>query len=224
MNTQTVPNPQEGIRLANKFLIKTLDKRTVLFLSGGKTPEPLYRKFAREKKFVVGAVGMIDERFTERGHTESNEAMIEKTGLLSYLSKKNIPFYPMLRKGLPFEKCAHTYDVTVRFLLNHFSKSVGVMGIGEYGHTAGILPNAKEEPRKLVSAVLDPNGVYPQRITMTFSALTLIDILVVLAFGENKRKVLADMRINGSIAALPARFYSQKGIVKKTILITDQTI
>lgn len=224
MDIQIVSSAKEGIRLAKEFLYKTLDRKTVLFVSGGKTPYPLFCELVKEKKFVSGAVGLVDERFGESLHKDSNERLLQKTGFLEYLLESRIPFYPILYKGLSLEKAATAYDITVRFLLNHFPKSVGVMGIGEDGHTAGILLNAKEEPRKLVSAVLDGSQAYPKRITMTFSSLALIDILVVLAFGESKRKALIDMHTEGSIAEFPARFYCQRGIAEKTILITDQKI
>ncbi len=219
------------IKVSN-LLLDLIDKKTVLFLSGGSTPKDLYAKIAKDKKLQVGAVAMVDERYGKRFHENSNELMIKNTGLLSYLEEKNIRFYPILEDKTR-EKTAQNYDETVRFLLSHFPKSVAILGIGTDGHIAGIAPDRmdfknplfnKDRKDLLVSEFNDSKGEFGQRITMTFSALSKIDKLIVLVFGDKKKRALELMNEEGSMEEVPARFFKRPDIAKKTILITDQRV
>ena len=105
------------------------------------------------------------------------------------------------------------------------------MGIGADGHTAGIAPNRNDftnpifgDKSSLVSYFDDKNESFKQRITLTFKALEQMDTLIVIALGEEKKKALEQMFTLGSLEEIPARFLNQKGIYKKTILITDQNV
>src|SRR5260221_7552829 len=92
-----VQNPLEGLTKAKEILQKEVDKKTVLFLSGGRTPKELYEKLATQQKLLPGAVGLIDERYGPKSHENSNETMMEKSGFLGYLQQQHIPFYPILQ-------------------------------------------------------------------------------------------------------------------------------
>jgi len=91
-----VKNPQEGFEICKKLLYKIVSKNSVLLLSGGSTPKALYEILAREKTLKIGAVALIDERFGEKLHENSNEKMISDAGLIQYFSEQNIRFYPIL--------------------------------------------------------------------------------------------------------------------------------
>ena len=215
MDIRVVENLEGGIDTALKILIDAIDEQTVLFLSGGKTPKSLYEKLAQEQKLKVGGVAMVDDRYSFH-QQYSNEIMIRESGLLDFLESKNVAFYPILKFGLSREKTAEEYDETVRFLLTHFPKSVAILGIGEDGHTAGI-PAATEEKAmegKMVSEFDTFSDDPKERVTLTYQALSMMDLLLVLVFGESKRSVVEN---------LPA-FYRKEDISKKTILITDQKI
>lgn len=226
-----VKNEQDGIMLAKKKLYEVCDKKSVLFLSGGLTPKHLYETFAKEKKLKVGAAAMVDERFGKTFHENSNEKMMEKTGLLSFFKKNNIPFYSILKNGLDRKQVAKEYDETARFLLFHFERSIGVFGIGADGHTAGLPANVKfwqaeivQDKTSFVTEYSDTKGHYGERITLTFNAMSQMDTLIILAFGENKKEALKKMLKEGPIEEIPARFYLKSGISKKTLLITDQKV
>src|SRR3990167_10658696 len=126
-----VSDESKGIEIAKKKIYEFVDQKTVLFLSGGKTPFNLYQKFASEKILKPGSVAMVDERyFTSEELRTNNEKlnstngkMIKNTGLLSYLESEKIPFYVIL-KNKPLEKTAKNYDRKVRKLLNQFQKNI----------------------------------------------------------------------------------------------------
>lgn len=217
----TLGNQAQGFRLTKNILYKLVDKDTVLFLSGGSTPKPLYHDLAKEKRLNVGAVAMVDERYGSKNHKNSNERMIKETGLISYLN--------LHLEGVKLNR--------VKKLLSSFPKKVAIMGIGEDGHTAGIAPNRKDfenplfnQGRKdlLVDSFNDPKsmeeGGFGERITLTFKALSKMDLLLVLVFGKNKKSALINMFKEGSIEEIPARFYKRVDIACKTLLITDQKV
>ena len=227
-----VSNSHEGLLLAKEVLYQVVTSQTVLYLSGGSTPKVLYEQLAKDEKIKPGAVGMIDERFGPPFHEKSNEKMIKETGLLRYLQMRDIPWYPIL-KGHNREETAHKYDEKLRQLHASYPKSVAIVGVGSDGHTAGI-PAFNEtlkdqiatiyETYDLVTHYHDTSGVYGERVTMTFVGLSMLDTLIVLAFGEEKKKALELLFTDGSEQEIPARFFKRPEITKKTLFITDQTI
>lgn len=228
MKIKVVKDSQEGVDYLKKLLYSVVNNKTVLFLSGGKTPKVTYSQLALERKINPGAVAMVDERVGEKMHKSSNEKMIWETGLWSYLEKKKIPFYSVLRlhpKGAL--DLAKDYDREVKYLLGHFAKSIAIVGIGEDGHTAGLpsgIKNSKIKIKSYVTRIDNFPGEFKERITLTFKALSQMDSLIILVFGSAKQNALKMVFRDGAIEEIPARFYTQPQIAKKTILITDQKI
>lgn len=242
-----VSDTEQGNEAAFKLLIQLLNPKTLLFLSGGMTPKILYESLA-QSDLHIGAVGMIDERFGNKLHANSNELMIKNTGLLRILSLLQIPFYPILGKDVSMEEAGDNYDQKIRELFASYPRSIGILGIGSDGHTAGILArnskfkipastakrgeqNSKFESEFITSYKLE-QGEFKERITMTFLGLSMLDIFIILAFGKDKKSALKQMFNVGSASnqssrdkseeEIPARFYLRPDIAKKTILVTDQ--
>ena len=231
----TVEDQQKGFDVASNILFSIVDKRSVLYLSGGKTPKELYAKLAKEEILTPGAVGLVDERYGPRLHADSNEKMIQDAGFLRYLEMLDIPFYPILQKELSREETAAEYDGKLRSLQSTFPKHVGILGIGEDGHTAGIPAGSQKSKVKsqksdiynttdLVTEYNDTSGKYGERVTMTFMGLAMLDILLVLVFGSAKRDSLKLVFSEGLEEEVPGRFYKRPEIARKTLLITDQEI
>ncbi len=227
-----VNDENRGFLLAERILSEVLQKETVLFLSGGKTPKDLYKRLSLLHSLSIGAVGLVDERGGGKFHSNSNERMIQETGFLHYIQRMNVPFYPILDNTDNIEKMALHYDETVQSLLGNFPKSVAVLGIGLDGHTAGIIGERRDfknpiftiNKNSLIAGFTDPNGQFRERITMTFHGLSMIDLLLVLVFGPDKKKALEKIFTQGSQEEIPGRFYTQPIIAEKTLFITDQNI
>lgn len=219
----------QGLRIAQDLLYELSDRQTVLFLSGGRTPKDLYVSLAEDEMLAAFAIALVDERFGQKMHLDSNEKMIKDTGLLWYAKNQHIQFYPVIKEemGDP-EQAANDYDETVRHLLNHSPKSIGILGVGLDGHTAGLPAGRQElqenEKTKFVTAFHDFPGPQKERVSMTFLGLSLLDLLIILVFGEDKKEALQQMFSEGEIAEIPARFFKVPDIAKKTLLITDQEI
>jgi 6-phosphogluconolactonase/glucosamine-6-phosphate isomerase/deaminase len=236
--------------VTTEILQKYSDFKTALFLSGGSTPKKLYEHLAKEKTVKAGSVAQIDERFGKRGHRHSNEVMIENSGLIKYFESQNIRFYPMLEHVITryndMEELAKDYDEALRFILKYFPKSVGILGIGADGHTAGVpAGNSKSQksnpkPSEIVRKMIEDKSSlvsyyelegYGPRITLNFQGLSMLDLIIVLVLGKEKRDALKRMfkdptNPSGGAAEVeyPARFYLKPEIAKKTILITDQVV
>lgn len=228
-----VHSQQAGNLLAKTLLYSVIDRKTVLYLSGGNTPRDLYIALASEEKLKPGAVGLVDERFGKKFHQHSNETMIKGTGLLRYLDILDIPFYPILIDGFSRPSASERYDRDFRRLNSFFAKHVGILGMGSDGHISSIIPNRpdfknplfdKSQKNLLISDFEDKNSTYGERIGMTFLGLSMLDLLLVLVFGEGKQNALVDMFNDGPEELLPARFFKRSGISAKTLFITDQTI
>lgn len=220
-----VENEQEGTLVARDLLYAACNEETLLFLSGGSTPRSLYEMLAKEKKLRVGALAIIDERFGNPMHENSNERMIDQTGLLAYFTEQNIPFYRILKEGASREQASKDYNTVLSELLPKFKKKIAIVGIGEDGHTLGIAPNREfDSPDLLVDSFDDQGGPFGQRITTTFKTLSQMDVIMALVFGEKKKKALKALFMQGSLIEIPARFYTQPDIAPKTLFITDQKV
>jgi 6-phosphogluconolactonase/glucosamine-6-phosphate isomerase/deaminase len=239
-----VPLMHEGFRLSRDILYQLADRRTVLYLSGGRTPKDLYENLANDKKLHPGAVALIDERYGSKAHNSSNEKMIQEAGLLPYLREQSVPFYPiLLEQQLDLKETAKNYDMTLRYLFAGFPKSIGILGIGLDGHTAGIAGNrqelsssassdksfvnplfANDDPGAFVGEFSDLQGPFKERITMTFLGLSMLDIFIVLVFGEDKKHALDLVFSEGSEEEVPGRFFKRPEIARRTLFITDQKI
>ncbi len=232
----SVKDSSEGLLLALEMITKIIDIKTLLLLSGGRTPKDLYTSLATHEDFHPGAVGMVDERYGKKWHEKSNEKMFQETGLLRYLQMRDVPFYPILAGGMTREDTAIQYDEKLRSLFAIYQKVVAIVGIGADGHTAGIpirnsefrIQNSKlGDEYTFVTDYNDESGVYGERVTMTFLGLSMMDLSLLLVFGDDKKKALHDMfefSGTGGEDAIPARFYLRPEIAKKSILITDQNM
>jgi 6-phosphogluconolactonase/glucosamine-6-phosphate isomerase/deaminase len=223
---------EEGVELAKGLLYEIVDKNSVLYLSGGRM-QRLYELLAKEETILPGAVGLIDERYGKPMHDTSNEKMINETKILKYFASHNVPFYPIIQKGKNREEAAATYDEKVRSLHATFKNHIGIIGIGPDGHTSSIIPNRSDfhnswfdtdYQHMLVSEFHDPNSHYKERVGMTFLGLSMLDQLLILAFGDSKQSMFELMFTDGKEEEIPARFFKRPGIAAKTLLITDQQV
>jgi 6-phosphogluconolactonase len=228
-----VADADAGIALSKDILYESISSKSTLYLSGGRTPQKLYEQLAQEEALRPGSVGMVDERYGKKFHGNSNEKMLRETGFLRYLEMINIPFFPILQNEASREETAEIYDEKVRHLTATFPESVAILGIGTDGHTSSIAPNRKgfmnplfetERNHLLVSEFNDPKSFYGERVGMTFLGLSMIDLNIVLVFGQDKKDAIDALFSDGKEEELPARFFKRTEIAQKTLFITDQNV
>jgi 6-phosphogluconolactonase/glucosamine-6-phosphate isomerase/deaminase len=133
------------------------------------------------------SVSLADERYGEPGHSDSNWAQL----MQSDFKGKDAVLLPVLKPGNSFEETIISYNKLVEKAFADNDVIVAQLGIGSDGHVAGILPNSPATTAKtLVAGYEDPPL---KRLTLTFPALSRVTAAYVFAFGEPKRKALAEL-------------------------------
>src|SRR3990167_7494334 len=214
-----VKDKSEGQIKAHDILKRLVDKHTLLALSGGTSVD--YRKMLVESTDVIpGAICVVDERYGEEFHRDSNELLLKNQGIKDFADEECIETHKIL-KGKGFLETAKIYEEEIEDLFKRFKKRVGVMGVGTNLHTAGIFPFsvAAHSPDFVVAEEVD--GKFPKRITLTMRALGEFTNFLILMFGEEKKEVLRillDDEVN-DMQKYPAIFYRK--YKAKTYLITE---
>lgn len=176
-------------------------------LSGGSTPEPIYRALAQlplywpSIRFVL-----VDERFVPVESVASNRGMIERV-LLPAL-EAGACFDPMYLPTQSLELAADDAE----FLNAPLKYDIALMGMGADGHTASWFPNARGldvalDPNTTRSAVAitAPHAPHSaERLTLTRTALRRSRELLLVITGDEKRARLERAVASGDapVAAL----------------------
>ncbi|MCB1676812.1 MAG: 6-phosphogluconolactonase [Halioglobus sp.] len=191
-------------------------------LSGGSTPEALYALLASDTfrgRFPWPRVFWYwgDERFVPHDHPDSNyrmacEAMLDRAPV----PPQNI--FPIPTDGTP-DDAARRYE---RMLQEMYGSNAldparplldfTLLGIGEDGHTASLLPGQPvlQEQERWVAAV--PHGRPEVRITMTYPAIASSRQVAFLVSGAGKSAILHAIRA-GHSRAPAARIRSDGDLV-----------
>lgn len=172
-----------------------------LALSGGSTPRGCYRHLAHLRQVPWDRVEIYlgDERFVPHDHPESNYRMIREL-LLSGPDVHPRGMFAVPGDGDP-EHAAQTYEEILRqqYGSSHLLHEqplfdLQLLGLGEDGHTASLLPGQPvlEEQTRWVAMV--PDGRPEPRISLTYPALQSSRLTVFLVTGAGKRGPLARAR------------------------------
>ena len=196
--------------------------RTIVALSGGNTPKPLYELLAQKparSKMPWDRVHWIlgDERFVPPSDPASNYGMARK----AFLSHVPVPpenVHPVETDGVTLDEAAANYEAMLAGLYGADMLEPGkpllnitLLGLGEDGHTASLLPH---EPvlhvrDRWVAAV--PKGREEERITLTYPAINASEVVAFLVSGKGKRDVL-DKILSGD-DSFPASLIRAEGEV-----------
>jgi len=194
-----------------------------LALSGGSTPRGCYRNLAHLHQVPWQQVEIYqgDERFVPPGDPDSNYRMIREA-LLKEVAPRGV--FAMPTDGTP-EEAARTYEEMLRqqyggssLVAGRFLFDLQVLGLGEDGHTASLLPGQPvlENRRDWVAPV--PHGRPEARLTLTYPALESSRLVLFLVSGAAKREAMA--RARDGDPALPAGRLRPQGEV---IWLADRT-
>ena len=178
------------------------DRTFALCLSGGSTPQPLYRRIAEPTVAARLPWSNVhwfwgDERFVPHDHPDSNYRMASET----LLSRVPLPQRNVFRVNaeLPASAAADDYD---RQLREFFGVQSGawprfdliMLGMGEDGHTASLFPGSaalQEQSRMVVANWVEK--FHSNRITFTFPVLNHAAEVLFLVSGEGKSRVLREI-------------------------------
>jgi 6-phosphogluconolactonase len=186
-----------------------------LVLSGGSTPRATYQLLAcKDLNWDCCEVFLSDERFVPPDHPDSNYRMVRETLLAGYNVKPRKVFAVPTDGSL--QSCADRYDEALRQQYGAGTLENGVplfhltlLGLGEDGHTASLLPDQPVLKERQRWAAPVPEGRGEPRITLTYPALESSELVIFLVAGSAKRDALAQARGGG----LPAGGLKPRGEV-----------
>ena len=157
-------------------------------LSGGSTPEPVYRWLAtaRDPLWERMHVFFGDERCVPPGDPRSNYRMARET-LLDPLGLPAGRVHRMEAERPDREAAAGAYDTLLPARL-----TVLMLGIGREGHTASLFPGSPALSERTLRVVpVHAPATPPDRLTITPPVLEAAVHVLVLARGERKANAVA---------------------------------
>jgi 6-phosphogluconolactonase len=186
--------------------------RFLLGLSGGRTPQMLYRRLATEAAdapidWSRVRIYFADERAVRPDHPDSNFRMVCET-LIDPAGISMTSVYRMKGEYPNPQAAADEYEGQLTEPLD-----VLVLGVGEDGHTASLFPRnpALAEREKRVAVVRDAPKPPPTRLTLTPRAIAEARVVLVLATGGEKAPaVAAAIEGDGPIEDVPARLVRER--------------
>jgi 6-phosphogluconolactonase len=214
------PTNEAFIQAASTFLkdrlIENISKHggSLLGLSGGSTPRPIYTRLASEQGIDWSKVKvfLIDERYIAPDHKDSNTKLVTDT----LLTNKSIPHDNFLAPNttLPLADCIKDFEARLGAWVSgpNAWPMVAVLGLGDDGHFASLFPANPQDIEKADQGALVLHTTTEQfavrdRITTTYKVVVPAQDHVFFMTGENKLKVWQDMVYS---AANPARWPAHK--------------
>jgi 6-phosphogluconolactonase len=193
----------------HRVYLKSLEEKDSfsLVLSGGKTPEVLYRTLAAlpfRDLFQWHRVHLFwgDERFVPKSNPESNFTMAQRS-LISSIQIPDENLFPIPTDLRYPTEGAKAYEKILRNYFLHIGTTTGsppmplfdliLLGLGEDGHTASLFPGNQidQYTATWVESVEAPPS-YPtrERITLTLPVLNAAANVAFLVSGGTKKETL----------------------------------
>jgi 6-phosphogluconolactonase len=177
--------------------LKSVQAPFRMVLSGGSTPRATYELLAhKDIDWSCVELFFSDERLVPPDHPDSNYRMVRET-LLAGPDVNPLKLLAIPTDGSP-QSAADRYDETLRQQYGSSVLEPGVplfhltlLGLGDDGHTASLLPGQPVLRERSRWAALVPEGRGEPRITLTYPALESIELIIFLVSGAAKRDALA---------------------------------
>lgn len=178
-----------------------------LLVSGGTTPEPVYRALAKRPfDWAKVEVALVDERWLPAGNPDSNAHLIRETLLTDHAAAAH--FQAMITSNRNLHEAVRAANDAAT------PASAALLGMGPDGHTASLFPNMRGLATALASAAdyveVDASGCpgagpWPRRISLTPAGLAKAAVRILLIRGEQKRVVVRRALAGADPGELPIR-------------------
>jgi 6-phosphogluconolactonase/glucosamine-6-phosphate isomerase/deaminase len=194
--------------LANELATPVSQGKEVLWLVSGGSSVAVAINAAQllnvaQTKHIT--VAQIDERMVSTGSKQENWQQLLNSGFNPADFKQAVS---MLSTGSQPEEIAKNYGRLLQQLIGQSGAVIGLFGIGENGHTAGIMPaaNAAEfDSFKGPELVASYRADDFTRITITEACIKQMTSIVAYACGEKKRSVVEQLNMDLPVHAQPAQ-------------------
>lgn len=214
-------SPDRGIKDLARSLSDALLKRVkvVWLLSGGSNVSISVEAMAALRKeipfnlFKNLYVGLVDERYGEVGHKDSNWQAFIDSGF-DFDGVKKVP----VLTGLSLRKTVIDYSKNISEQFEEASVIIGQFGIGSDGHIAGILPYSRAVFSEDLIFAYDALPL--RRITITASFISKVNQAFVFVFGADKKEAVRNLRDkNLSLEEQPAQILKK---ISQVFLYSNQ--
>ncbi len=178
-------------------------------VSGGSTPVPLFVELSRRQlEWERVVVTLVDERWVEPSHPDSNERLIRTHLLQEQAARARLVG---MKTGHDDARAGEAAcEERLRQVPRPFAALV--LGMGNDGHTASLFPGADRlaeatamDSGRLCIALVPPRAPHA-RMTLTLPAILDCRQIVLLITGREKRRVYEQALAGGPPEEMPIRF------------------
>jgi 6-phosphogluconolactonase len=185
----------EAVHAVGKNALRA-NGRFLIALSGGTTPETLYRAltspaFVSRFDWSRATFFFSDERAVPPDDPRSNYAVANNT-LFTPLNITSTQIHRMAGESHDLQAAAHNYEQQLCRITNTPPSSrptidLVLLGLGEDGHTASLFPGspALQDNQNLIAVTQSPKDP-PVRLTMTLGAINQASVVLFLVAGAGK--------------------------------------
>ena len=191
----------------------SIHPRTLLLLSGGTTPAPVYRALSQvELDWSRVVVSLVDDRDVARDADGSNAHLLRETLLTGPAGAAT--FWPLREIAGSLDDAVQAANQRWSTNGEPLSVAAALLGMGDDGHTASLFPGARNLDVALASSqayvAIDATGCpvageWPRRISLTPHGLARARQRVLLIRGPGKRAVLERALAPGAVQEMPIR-------------------
>lgn len=192
----------------------------LLAVSGGRSPKALFRALSRcALDWSRVTVTLVDERWVPEDSEASNARLVRESLLQGCATEAR--FLGLWSAAPDSRRGAEAAEACLRSLPLPFDALV--LGMGEDGHTASLIPGGDSLGRALdpqgerLCLALRAPGIEHPRLTLTLPALLRARQIFLLVAGEAKRRVLDAAWREGPVAELPVRALLHQNRVPVTV-------
>ena len=182
------------------------DGKAILAVSGGSTPKPFFKELSKiDLDWEKVKVTLVDERWVENTHDDSNEKLVHENLLQNYAQKAS--FIPLKNcSSSPFEGQKECNGI-----LENLNKPIDVLilGMGTDGHTASFFPKDENlenalNTKELCAATI-PSDAPHQRMTLSLNTILQAKELFLHLEGQKKKEVYNEALKEGLVEHMPIR-------------------
>lgn len=197
--------------------MKNSSGKILLLLSGGSAARVLDYLTIPDPAYTT--IGLVDERYSIDPKDHNIQAIHEHESIQK-AQDGGAHMISILNKNFEMQECAEAYNKKLQEwkARNPHGKIIALMGIGEDGHTAGILPHPEhallfsslfEQASWVAGYDAGQKSRHTLRITVTNTFLRdCVDVAVVYVVGQNKKESLAHLMVPfGTLTYTPARIF-----------------